>query len=221
MTVNVIDPLDCNGTGTATVVEITVGGKTTYTAPPDDIDTDFDYEWRASGSNTIISTASNINSLDHGFYFVNVREVNTGCSSSFVEVFVDSASIVYPVVEIQQTAPQASCDATFGTGSLAATADGQTTAPYTFTWFPSTNLSGASFANTPTVAGLFSGGYSVEVHNTVTDCRASALFIVPVDSVEFKPQLVLTSSPLTECDSIDGAVFIRGLRFPITAESFG
>ena len=222
VTVLTVDPVNCFPTGSARVTQITIGGTNTFSDPPDDINTTFNYQWYR-GSIPAGILAGQVNSLlpnqlpDR--YFVTVEDLSTNCISSSVEVLIDSADIVYPVIAIQQTSPQASCNPSFGTGSLAATADGQTDANlnYAFTWFPSTDLSGTSFANTSSVTGLFSGGYSVRAFNSLTNCSASALFIVPVDSLEFLPQLALTSGPLTECDSIDGAVFIRGLSFPVTA----
>lgn len=219
VTVNVTNPLDCNDSGAAAVVEITVGGTTTYTNPPDDIDTDFDYEWHEGSLPAIISTASNITGLAAGTYFVNVREVNTGCPSSSVEVFVDSVDIVYPVIVIQQTTPQIMCSTLTGSGILAATADGQddTNGDYTFTWFQNLTTTAPSFGTpSSTITGLFSGDYSVLVSRTSTGCSSSALFVLPNDSINFFPQMALTSNPLTECDMVDGAIFIRGLHFPVT-----
>ncbi|WKZ59083.1 MAG: gliding motility-associated C-terminal domain-containing protein [Cyclobacteriaceae bacterium] len=214
-----INPTDCFPTGSASVTQITIGGTTTLTAPPDDIDTNFDYEWY-SGSTTpadLIAGETNSSLLNQlpNTYFVLVRDLTTDCPSTFVEVLIDSADIVYPVVAIAETVPQISCDPAVGTGTLVATGDGQTDSNpnYSFTWFPSLDLSGASFANTSTINNVVSGDYSVEVLNSLTNCRASALMIVANDSASFKPILSLTSGPLTECDSLDGFIFARGVPF--------
>lgn len=218
-----INPTDCFPTGSARVSQITIGGTTTFTAPPDDIDTNFDYEWYSGSTapaNLLVGeqNSSLLNQLPNT-YFVLVRDLTTDCPSTFVEVVIDSADIVYPVVAIQETIPQISCDPAVGTATLVATGDGQndTNPNYTFTWFPSLDLSGASFANTSTITNIVSGDYSVEVLNSLTNCRASALMIVVNDSSAFKPILSLTSGPLTECDSLDGFVFARGVPFPLNA----
>lgn len=216
-----VDPVNCFPTGSAQVVEITIGGTTTFTDPPDDINTNFDYEWY-KGSVPAGLLAGEVNSAllnqlpDN--YFVTVEDLSTNCISSLVEVFIDSANIVLPVIAIQQTTPQVSCNVAFGTGALVATADGQddTNPNYSFTWFPSLDLTGASIANTSTVNGLFSGDYSVRAFNALTNCSSSGLFILPNDSIDFFPRLALSSNPLTECDSIDGSISARGLPFTVT-----
>lgn len=217
-----VDPVDCFPTGSAQVVEITIGGTTTFTDPPDDLNTNFDYQW-FKGSVPAGLIAGEVNSMlpnqlpDR--YFVTVEDLRTNCISSLVEVFIDSANIVYPVVSIQQTAPQVSCNVAFGTGALVSTADGQddTNPNYSFTWFPSLDATGGSIANTSTINGLFSGNYSVRAFNSLTNCSSSALYILPNDSIDFFPNLALSSNPLTECDSIDGAVSARGIPFVINA----
>jgi len=218
-----INPTNCLPQGSVKVVSVTIGGTTVFTNPPDDLDTEYDYEWF---KNTIPSglIAGQQNSLLTnqlpGKYFVRVRNVITDCISSAVEAVIDSAAIVYPVVNIQQTAPQVLCSINLGSGALKGLADGQndTNANYEFKWFPNLNTSGASFASSSTINNLVAGEYSLEVHNLSTNCRASALFFLPEDRIEFKPVLALSSNPLTECDTNDGSVFARGVLFPINTD---
>jgi hypothetical protein len=122
-------------------------------------------------------------------------------------------------VTIQQTVPQISCDDLNGTAVLISSADGQddTNPNYTFTWYPSLDLSGTSFATTSTISNLFSGQYSVEVFNAITNCKASELYIVPVNAPQFMPQLSLSTSPRTRCDIADGVLLASGVHFPIDA----
>ncbi|MFZ2905802.1 MAG: gliding motility-associated C-terminal domain-containing protein [Cyclobacteriaceae bacterium] len=217
------NPVNCFPTGSAEVRSITIGGTTTLAKPGDNLDLpNFNYEWfKGSVPSGLIAgqtTSILMNQLPDS-YFTRVTSLSTSCVSALVEVVIDSASIVYPVVAIQQTAPQVSCNVAFGTGILSATADGQndTNPNYSFTWFPSLDLTGGSISNTSTINGLFSGDYSVRAFNALTNCSSSALFILPNDSTNFFPLLALSSSPLTECDSIDGSISARGLPFMVTA----
>ena len=215
-----VNPINCLPTGSAEVVEITVGGTTTYTNPPDDIDTDFDYIWREGSSPTIISTNHNIAGLLPATYFVHVTEVNTGCSSSMVEVLIDTAFIVRPDVKIRQTSPQIFCDETLGgSGILIATADlnsteipydSRTNYPnYEMFWFRSGTP--VNVASDSVITNQIAGNFTVEVFDITTGCTSIEPFIVANDSTEFKPILLLSSNPLTECDSIDGFVSARAL----------
>jgi large repetitive protein len=223
------NPVDCHPTGSAQVVEITIGGSTTYTNPPDDLDTDFDYEWYKGTTLPAGLLAGELNSslLNQlpDKYFVLVRDLTTNCQSTFIEVVIDSADIIYPDVKIRQTTPQIVCDVTSlgGSATLIATVD--LTRPvnsrnsfgnYEVFWFENLQTLGAPMnaASDTVITNLLSGDYSVSVLDLTTSCRASALFIVPEDSVRFKPILALAASPLTECDSIDGFVTAEGLKFP-------
>jgi hypothetical protein len=226
VTITPTNPVNCFPTGSAQVTEITIGNSTTYNNPPDDIDTDFDYEWYkgdTSPASILVGEQSStlLNQLPDTYYAL-VIDRTTDCVSTFVEVVIDSADIVYPAVIIQQTAPQVSCNVAFGTGVLVATADGQSDANpnYSFTWHPSLDGTGGTIANTSTINGLFAGNYSVSVFNALTNCSASNLFILQSDSLDFAPQLSLTSGPLTECDSIDGFVLARAVPFTNTALTY-
>jgi hypothetical protein len=150
-------------------------------------------------------------------YFVRVKDLLTYCESTPIEVRIDSAKIVYPDVRIRQTVPQVSCDNLTGTAALVSTADNQddTNPNYTFTWYPSLDLSGTSFASSSTISSLLAGGYSVEVFDATTNCRASQLYIVPDNAPQFMPQLSLSTSPRTRCDIEDGVLLASGIAFPI------
>jgi hypothetical protein len=184
------------------------------------LNTQFDYEWYAASFPGGL-LAGEVNSLLPnrlpGTYFVLVEDLTTNCKSQPVEVVIDTVAIIYPDVVITQTVPQISCDALVGTAALAATADGQddTNPAYTFTWFPSLDLSGASFASTSTITSLLAGNYSVEVLNTTTNCRASEFYIVEDLGPRFLPQLSLSTTPRTRCDVPDGSLLSRGVPYPV------
>ena len=215
-----VNPTNCLPQGSVQVVSVTIGGTNVFTNPPDDLDTDWDYEWYkdsfpagliAGQQNSLLS-----NQLP-GKYFVRVKNLITDCVSSNVETVIDSADIVYPVVSIQQITPQVICTVNVGSGALNALADGQSdiNPNYEFNWFTNLNSNGASFASTSSINSLVAGDYSLEVHNLTTNCRTSAIFILPENKLEFTPVLALSSNPLTECDTNDGSVFARGVRFPV------
>ena len=218
-----VNPTNCLPQGSVKVVSVTIGGTTVFTDPPDDLDTDYNYEWfKNSIPSGLIAGEQNsllANQLP-GKYFVRVRNVITDCLSAAVESVIDSANIVYPVVSIQQTAPQIICTVNLGSGALRALADGQndTNPNYEFNWFSNLNLSGSSIASTSMINSLIAGDYSLQVHDLTTNCRASAIFILPEDKIEFQPVLALSINPLTECDTDDGAVFARGVLFPINTD---
>ncbi len=214
-----INPTNCLPQGDVQVVSVTIGGTNMLTNPPDDLDADYDYEWYKNSFPAGLIAGQQNSLLPNqlpGKYFVRVKNIITECISAAVETAIDSANIVYPVVSIQQTAPQVMCTINLGSGALRALADGQsdTNPTYEFNWFSNLNFSGASFDTRSSVNNLIAGDYSLRVHNLTTNCIASAIFILPEDNLEFKPVLALSSNPLTECDVVDGSVFARGVPFP-------
>jgi large repetitive protein len=221
--IDTVNPTNCFPQGSVRVVAVTIGGTTVFTNPPDDLDTDYDYEWyNDSFPAGLIGGQQNslLPNVLPGKYYVRVKNVITECFSSAVEAVVDSTDIVYPVVSIQQIAPQVICSTNTGSGALNALADGQTdsNANYQFNWFSNLSLSGASFASTSSINGLIAGDYSLEVLDITTNCKSSGIFILPEDSFEFKPVLALSSNPLTLCNSNDGSVFARAVPFAVTAD---
>ena len=220
--INAINPITCNPIGSAEVVALTIGGTSSFAKPADDLDTDYNYEWYRNSLTTGLIAGQTNSLLPNqlpGTYFVKVRVVATNCVSSEVETVIDDADIIYPVIEVQQTAPQVICTLNVGSGILSALADGQndTNPNYTFTWFRTLDATGPSFASTSTVSNLVQGNYSVQVHDLATDCRASELFIVPENKNEFLPVLALSSNPLTRCiNPVDGSVYARAVAYPIS-----
>lgn len=223
-------PVNCFPNGSAQVVEITIGGTTTYTNPPDDLDTGFDYEWYSGTTLPSGLIAGEQNSLLPnrlpGAYYVLVRDNTTSCQSAFVEVVIDSANIIYPDVKIRQSAPQVICDVASlgGSGSLIATVDlgnpinsRNNYGNYDIRWFA--NLTGAgapiNASSDSVITNLLAGDYSVRVHDATTNCNGTALFIVTDESAKFKPRLAASANPLTECDSINSFVFAHALPFPV------
>ena len=214
------DPLNCLAVGSARIVALTIGGTLNLTSPPDDIDTDFDYEWYKDTPTppSLIAGQTNstlVNQLP-GTYYVKVSNVTTQCISSAVETVIASGSIVYPVIAIEQRSPQIICTVNLGSGALNALADGQgdTNPNYTFSWFNGLNTSGPTIASTSALNNLIAGEYSLEVLNLTTMCTSSALFIIPENKIEFSPVLALSSNPLSSCDAPDGSVYARAVLFP-------
>ncbi len=209
--VNKFEPTTCIGDGSAEVTSISIGGGPALSgaaiAPPN-----FEYEWY-NGSfvpTSILGTVTPLlTPIAKGKYYVLVKDLTTDCKSAPTEVELLDINIVYPVVEITLTTPQISCDDSFGTGVLLSTADSQndTNPNYTFTWYPSVDLSGTSFASTSTISDLKEGNYSLQVKNLTTGCTKDALYIIPDDAPHYFPQLALSSSERTLCVGQDGVVF--------------
>lgn len=226
--VDVVDPVNCFPSGTARVVEITIGGTTTVTDPLQ-LDADFDYSWfKGTFPSAALVDAANVpyeEALLPGQlpdrYFVVVRDLATNCESSPVEAVIENADIVYPDVDITQTLPQVSCDASFGTARLVASVDnGQNSsnANYRFEWFQSLDGTPPVFLGAPansTISNLKTGDYSVTVLNVATNCSSTAMFIIPDASPQFLPQLSLSTTERTRCDADDGALFASGVPFPV------
>jgi hypothetical protein len=218
------NPVDCFPTGSAQVVQITIGGILTLNNPPDDIDTGFSYEWKKGASPAIVGTSSTLLSQLPDQYFVTVENLSTSCISSVVEIVIDSADIIYPDVKLRQTSPQVICDvATLGgSGSLVATVDlakpvnsRNNLANYEIFWYANLDTAGAQInaLSDSLIVNQTAGDYSVKVLDQTTNCRTKAIFLIGNDTIEFKPNLALTSGPLIECDSIDGSVLARGIHF--------
>jgi hypothetical protein len=233
--VNPINPLNCFPTGSARVVEITIGGTSTITDPAQ-LDADFDYTWyKGAFPGTPLVDAGNVpyqqallpDQLPSN-YFVVVRDLQTNCESSPVETIIEDADIVYPDIDITQSLPQIKCyndpnDPNFnlGTAQLIATVDnGQTSANpnYTFAWFRSLDGTPPVHLAAPapsTISNLKHGDYSVTVRDASTNCVSTALFIIPDASPQFLPQLSLSTTLRTRCDITDGALFASGVPFPV------
>ena len=224
-----VNPIDCNPSASATVTKITLGSTFNSTAQPPNIAPDntitgpalatFIYTWASVSPSNVIAgqTAPNIIGLVSGPYFVSVQDPSTDCQSGPKEVDILGNNIVYPVVNITQTALQISCISTTGTAALAGTADGQTSANinYNFMWFNSLDLTGPPIAGSnSTISNLTNGNYSLNVKNNVTGCSGSALYIVPDDSPLFTPVVSAVGVPLTFCVGLDGDVQARVIPNP-------
>jgi hypothetical protein len=226
--VDPFDPVNCFPTGSARVVEITIGGTTTITNPAQ-LDADFDYSWfKGTFPSTPLVDAGNVpyqqallpDQLPDSYYVV-VRDLQTNCESSPVETVIKDADIIYPDIDITQSLPQISCDDSFGTAELIATVDnGQTSANanYRFEWFQSLDGTPPVFLPAPassTISNLKDGDYSVTVLDVSTNCTSTSLFIVPDASPQFLPQLSISTTERTRCDVTDGALFASGVPFPV------
>lgn len=227
--VNVLptNPVDCFPTGSLRVVQITIGGTTTYTSPPDDIDTDYDYLWykdAALPGNLIAGQSNSLlpNQLP-GQYFLALQDLRTNCTSAFIQVAIDSANIVYPNVNIRSTSPQVICNTAVlgGSGELIATVDlskptnsRNNYANYDIFWYGNLTAQGASInaVSDSTISNLLAGDYSVNVLDHTTNCQAKAIFVMPDESVDFTPVMALSSSPVTLCTNPDGFILARGLH---------
>jgi len=221
--VNSVNPVNCLPQGSVRVVSLTIGGTSTFTNPPDNLDTDYDYQWYKNSFPAGLLAGEQNSTLASQMpdkYFVTVTNLTTQCVSAPVEAIIDDSDIIYPLISIQQIAPQVLCTVNLGSGALRATADGKddTDANYNFTWFSNLTTSGTSLASTSTINSLIAGDYSLEVRNVATDCRASAIFILPENKFEFQPVLALSSNPLTECNINDGSVFARAVLFPVNPD---
>jgi hypothetical protein len=131
-------------------------------------------------------------------------------------VVIEDADIVYPAIDIGQTAKQVMCDGT-GSAALQASADGGITgAPYTFEWFTTLDGTGPQIpgGNTSTLVGVRDGNYSVRVYNPATNCDAVDLYIIEDEQEEYYPKMSLTAAPRENCVSPDGQVFVREIAYP-------
>ena len=216
--VDPVNPVDCFPTGSATVVKISIGGNPI--TDPARLDAEFDYEWYQSDFPGGIIAGADLAQLANRSpdrYFVLVKDLLTECKSTPVEVAIEDADIVYPAIDIQATAPQVSCDALIGTAVLMATGDGQndTNPNYTFNWYNGLDATGPVIGNASTLSDLKAGNYSVEVYNATTNCRSESLYVVPDAAPMFMPQLSLSMTQRTRCDSPDGVLLANGVPYPV------
>ncbi|MBL7846249.1 MAG: gliding motility-associated C-terminal domain-containing protein, partial [Cyclobacteriaceae bacterium] len=205
------DPLDCLASGSAQVTGISINGGPLITGAQ--LATDFVYEWYSGsfpGGLTAVTTPA-INAIAPGSYFVVARDNTTQCKSGPTEVQIVDDNIVYPVIDIVQTAQQISCLPATGTAALASTADGQTDANpnYTFDWFRNLTSTPPVFATTSTLNNLLTGNYSLTVRNIATNCTASAVYIVPDDAPLFRPEISVGGDPRTFCVGQNGSFLSR------------
>lgn len=208
-----VDPLDCLASGSATVTRVGIGGVTFYNDPPDDLDLNFDYKWFKGDLSNQLGGEVNHNIVNYlpDKYYVSVIDGATKCESGPKEVVINDDQIVYPDVQITQTARQISCMTATGTAALAATADGQTDADpnYNFSWFNTLDATGLSFTNTSTITNQLAGDYSVSALNVTTGCTSFAPYVVPEEAPQFTPVVSVGGQPRTLCVGQDGSVLAR------------
>ena len=237
---NIIDvitnlPFDCLGSGgDATVTAITIGGGPSITGSPALDPPNFQYDWYDNSTDAFNPTPppGNVpnaaptnqrfaNPLAAGTYYVSVRDLLTDCRSTPTEVVIDSVNVVYPNLVIQQTSLQLSCDVTFGTASLSATADGQddTNVDYFFTWYNNLTAINPAYSNpvvsTDSIGDLLTGDYSVRVLQNSTGCESTALFIIPALDPKFFPKMSLSGDEQSSCLVNNGSIAVRVLAFPV------
>ncbi len=111
------------------------------------------------------------NNLEEGFYTVRVIDNNTGCISVKAIEVLDGRD--RPVIDIVPENPNINCDDTIANGQLAATADGNQIAGYTFDWYtgaaiiePATPV----VVNNNRMIGFVAGDYTVRVTRELTGC---------------------------------------------------
>jgi hypothetical protein len=238
-------PSDCfGGDGLARVERIYVGGlpptgteyNNTTSDPLLSDGTAFAFAWFVGNSTTPLLTDPNdpdsqvitheVTPIPAGTYFVLVEDLATECKSDAVEVVISDDEVEYPVLNLNLTKLQVTCDQVNiqPTGELTATAitnnkPGTDPATYVYTWYNSLDLdvSGTQFdqqTGTPSVVeNLTQGNYSVEVYDPFTNCTSFKYYIVPDNSPQFTPQISMGSSPRTLCNAEDGSVLGRVSNF--------
>jgi gliding motility-associated-like protein len=216
--VDVTDPFFCYPTGAIEVTQIIVGGV------PANVN-DFEYEWYQNNftpGDLILDSLGNpvltplLSDIYPNNYFVIARDSVTRCESVPKEVVVTDANIVYPTIQITQTAPQTSCDPMQPNASLSATADGgndDTNPDYQFAWYNSLDASGPSIGTTSTIYGLGADEYSVSVLNVVTGCMSTDYYITEDDIFNNLPVVSVAASPQTNCIIDDGQVSAQVINY--------
>jgi hypothetical protein len=240
--VDTIDPLDCNPTAKAEVMEITIGSSTnSILFPPSNVVTgaallNYNYLWFQGGTapsdqfpigGPFITApcvgptcATPTVGMVPGTYYVYVVDPSTDCQSGPKEVVINDDDIVYPVVLINQTQLQISCPITNGTGELQATADGfdDTNPNYGFQWFNNLTGSAPAVGNNSTLSNLIEGDYSVTATDNTTSCSTTEIFIVRNQSAEFLPELSMATEPRRNCLAPDGEMLVREVGYDPSSE---
>ncbi|MDZ4715467.1 MAG: gliding motility-associated C-terminal domain-containing protein, partial [Cytophagales bacterium] len=212
LTYSKTNPMDCLSSGDAQVTAISVGGGPSITGVP--LNTNFVYEWYANTftpGGLVPVITRNINAIGPGSYFVVAQDNATKCKSGPTNIVILDTSIVYPVVQINQTVQQISCSPGVGTAALVGTADGQndTNVTYTFDWFQNLSSTPPTYANSSTITNLPASDYSLSVRNVTTNCTASALFIVPNDAPSYIPLISIGGQPRSYCVGQNGIFLSR------------
>lgn len=224
---SVTDPVDCFPTGSIQITQINLGGVTTLTSPPDDIDTDYSYRWFIQGTLIAGETNSFLQNQLPGTYQVILSNNLTSCESDTAEVTISPASIRYPAIGIRMTIPQTICDVANlgGSGALVATVDiGRTPdsrsnpGNYDIFWYGNLNATGPSLnaASDTTITGLVSGNYAVRVYDHSTNCASTLYHILPDQAQDFTPRVDASSLPLTRCVTNNGMIAVSAIAFPVT-----
>jgi hypothetical protein len=228
-------PIDCLGNGgEAIVTAIRIGSGNPILGSPDLDPPNFGYDWYDNGTDPfleppppgnvapVIPDGREVVNMQAGVYYVTVRDLLTDCRSTPTQVVIDSADIVYPVVFIQQSVLQLSCDPADGTAELQATADGfnDSNTDYTFTWFNSLDGTGTTVidpwpGSQSTISDLTSGDYSVTAISSLTGCSTTKLFIIPPFDPKFFPKIAVSGDPQSSCLVPNGSVVVRVIPFPV------
>jgi hypothetical protein len=236
------DPLDCQASGQAEVTKITLGSPANTSLIPPNANNEvtgaalsaFNYSWfqgSMAASDLLPVTTPCIGAgcpvptvgLLPGSYFILVTDPTTDCQSGPKELVISDLAIIRPLVTITQTMKQVSCAPNTGTVALSASAVEEDTSvgSYNFTWYSSLDLSGPTLSgpaasNPNIISNLLPGDYSVEVQNTTTLCKASAIYIAPDEVSLYMPIISLSSQALTMCTVQDGFVLARVVDINLT-----
>lgn len=184
--VAIVNPVtSCGGSNGSIMITAITGGSGTYA-----------YTWY-DASFQIISNAKNLVSVQAGTYYVEVTDLNKPACSAFFYYTIES-----PFKLSATISPNTKCIVPF-TGSVAASVSGGS-GNYTYTWkYPN----GTTINGTPTLSGLSSGNYQLQVKDNTSGCTIDKYFFV-YNSAATALSISETITPATTCTPANGAIDI-------------
>jgi large repetitive protein len=150
-------------------------------------------------------TNFSLSNLNEGPYTVRIRDNNTGCVGTAVEVISDDR--LFPVVAFSEIAPVTNCDPARPNGVGQVTANG-TYVGYTFDWYE-----GAVVAGVPVYTGPEFGElkvtpqqYTIRATDIITGCAAETQATVTNGTLPIPVPKIQILSHVTSCVELNGAL---------------
>lgn len=182
---------------------------------------DYTFSWRDAGNSLLPdvltpNTSPSIANLPAGTYFLQATKNrgSTGllCASAPVEFEVADKTIGSVTVDLTRIVQPTRCLQPMNiTGELHASASGNSTNGYTYTWYAGPDASSAMVSGNPSLTGInIPPGqpdltFTLEVRNNSNNCIVSESYVLPLQTVAV--EISASATPLTFCSGDNGAVF--------------
>lgn len=147
-----------------------------------------------------------IEGLTNGIYTVVVQDrIEPYCQESKAEIVIEDSRGEEIMVTINNDFQMTNCDDSLPNGQLSASVNGELSR-YNFFWYNGTDTNSKPIATGPVIAELLPGEYTLLARDKITGCisRPFTGEVIAVPDTTVIPAPVVTSTPVTRCDTPNG-----------------